>query len=92
MVRDNKNQDRVRAVFRFDKRLPNLSSIFTKNWDIMCKVDIRLKSGFPNHPMICYMRGKNMREELCTAKLPPARARLREQEDGFMRCRDNCRI
>ena len=92
MVRDNKNQDRVRAVFRFDKRLPNLSSIFTKNWDIMCKDDIRLKSVFPNPPMICYTRGKNMREELCTAKLPPARARLREQEDGFMRCRDNCRL
>ena len=43
--------------------------------------------------MICYSRGKNIREELCTAKLPPARSRLRQGENGFRRCRKaGCRM
>ena len=91
-MRDNKNEGRVRAVFKFDKRLPPLSSIFTKNWTIMCGDDVRLKSVFTKPPMICYTRGKNLREELCSAQLPPARARMREQEDGFSRCKKNCRL
>ena len=37
--------------------------------------------------MICYTRGKNIREQ------PQARARVREVEDGFKRCsRSGCRM
>ena len=43
--------------------------------------------------MICYTKGKNIREQLCTAKLPQARARVRDVEDGFKRCsRSGCRM
>jgi hypothetical protein len=87
VVRDNTNEGRVRAVFRFDLRLPNLSAIFHKNWEIMVSEDVRLNSVFPKPPMICYTRGKNIREQLCTAKLPQARTGIREVEDGFKRCR-----
>ena len=52
VVRNNDNEGRVRGVFKFDKRLPHLSSIFTKNWNIMCGDDIRLRSVFPKPPMI----------------------------------------
>ena len=58
----------------------------------MCEDDIRLRSVFPKPPMICYTRSKNLREELITAQLPSPRARLREQEDGFTRCKKNCRL
>ena len=92
-MRNNKNQGRVRALFKFDMRMPNLSAIFTKHWRTMVSEDIRLLSVFPEPPMICYSRGKNIREELCTAKLPLARARLRQGEDGFRRCRKaGCRM
>jgi hypothetical protein len=91
--RENKNEGRVRALFMFDMRLPNLSGIFRKNWQTMVSEDIRLQSVFPQPPMVCYSREKNIREQLCQAKLPPARARLREVEDGFKRCgKSSCRL
>jgi hypothetical protein len=93
VTRANENEGRVRAIFRFDMRLPNLSAIFKKNWQTMLSEDIRLKTVFPDPPMLCYTREKNIREALCTAKLPPARARLRDGEDGFKRCsKPSCRL
>ena len=81
----------VRAIFRFDRRLPNLSDIFRKNWETMVQDDRRLLGPFPSPPMICYTRGKNLREELCRAKIPRARLR-RGEEPGFRRCtRPACR-
>ena len=44
VVRADTNEGRVRAVFRFDLRLPNLSGIFHKNCEIMVAEDGRLKS------------------------------------------------
>jgi hypothetical protein len=95
VVRVDMSKDRVRAVFRFDMRLPNLSAIFRKNWQTMVSDDLRLHPVYPKPPMICYTRGKNQREELCRAKLPPARTRVtaRGQEDGFRKCgRARCRL
>ena len=51
----------------------------------MVSDDSRLKKVFPLPPMICYRRGKNLREVICRAKLPPARAR--RTDTGFKRCR-----
>ena len=93
VVRVNENEGRVRAMFRFDMRLPNLSGIFRKNWQLMVAEDVRLKSVFPRPPMVCYTRGDNIRDSLCTAKLPLARARMRETEEGFKRCgKPSCRL
>ena len=87
------SEGRVRAMFRFDRRLPNLSSIFVKHWKTMLEEDSRLKPVFEKPPMVCYSRGRNIREKLCTAKLPPPRRNLRQQEDGFRRCnRSGCRL
>ena len=52
---------RVRAVFKFDRRLPNLDSIFRTIWQIMVKDDQRLLGAFPEPPMICFRRGQNVR-------------------------------
>ena len=90
--RPDSSRDRVRAVFKFDRRLPNLSAIFRRNWQTMTSEDRRLLGPFPNPPMICYTRGNNLREELCRARLPPARMR-RNEEPGFRRCmRPACRL
>ena len=41
--------------------------------------------------MVCFTRGKNLREEMCQAKLPPRL--VRPVEDGFKRCgRGKCRL
>ena len=63
-MRDRKNEGRVRAIFKFDRRLPNLSAIFKSNWNTMVSDDIRLRSVIPQPSMVCYSRGKNVREEL----------------------------
>ena len=42
--------------------------------------------------MVCFTRGKNLREEICQAKLPPI-SLARPVEDGFKRCgRSKCRL
>ena len=90
--RADKNSNRVRAVFRYDRRLPNISAILIKNWKTMVEDDRRLKDVFPEPPMACFTRGKNIREEVCRAMLPPARMG-RQLEDGFKRCgRASCRL
>ena len=99
VVREDQTQDRVRAIFRYDKRLPDLSGIFRKNWQTMVSDDQRLLSVFPKPPMICFSRAKNQREELCQAKLPPHRTAMATRTgpghsgDGFKRCgRSRCRL
>ena len=93
VVRVSENEKRVRAMFRFDMRLLKLSAIFRKNWELMVAENIRLKSVFPQTTMVCYTRGRNIREDLCKAKLPPARARMRDVEEGFKRCgKAGCRL
>jgi hypothetical protein len=92
VVRENKNSSRVRAVFRYDRRLPDVSTILRRNWKTMVSDDIRLLKVFPEPPMVCFTRGKNLREEVCQAKLPPIRL-ARPVEDGFKRCgRGSCRL
>ena len=85
VVQTDKNKNRVRAVFRFDRRLPDIASILRKIWKTMVSDDIRLLNVFPEPPMVCFTRGKNLREEVCQAKLPPIRL-ARPVEDGFQRC------
>ena len=85
------NSNRVRAVFKYDRRLPNLSKIFTRNWRTMVEDNRRPKEVFLKPPMVCYQRGMNLREEICQAKLPPPRPN--RQEEGFRRCnRSSCRL
>ena len=63
-----------------------------KNWEIMVGDDKRLLKVFPEPPMVCYTRSKNLREVVCKARLPPARIG-RPAEDGFKRCgRSKCRL
>ena len=85
--------DKVHRETKNDSRLPNLPSIFKKHWKTMIEEDSRLRPVFSKPPMACYSRGRNIREQLCTAKLPPPRSNLRQQEDGFGRCkRSGCRL
>jgi hypothetical protein len=81
----------VRAVFKFDQRLPDLSNILRTNWKTMVEDDSRLLEVFTEPPMVCYKRGRNVRETLCQARLPPGR--MRRAEEGFKRCmQPKCRL
>ena len=68
------NKNSVRAVvFRYDRRLPDVLTILKKNWKTMTSDDTRLVNVFPEPPMVSSTRGKNLREAICPAKLPPLR-------------------
>ena len=97
VVREDSSKGRVRAVLKFDKRLPNVSGILGKNWKTMVEDDTRLLAAFPKPPMVCYSRDKNIREELCQAKLPPVRSNMATRQgdavEGFRRCgKSGCRL
>ena len=92
VVRTDKNSNQARAVFRYDRRLPDISTILKKNWRTMTSDDTRLLKVFPHPPMVFFNRGKNPREKVYQAKLPPLRS-PRQPEDGFKRCgRSRCRL
>ena len=65
---DSQDSHRVGAIFRYDKRLPNLSSIFEKDWQTMVDDDQRLLEVFPDPQMVAL------------GGLPPAR--ISRHEDG----------
>ena len=86
-------QDRVKAVFRYDKRLPDISGIMKRNWKVMVEADQRLLRAFKSPPVVRFTRTRNCREFLCKAKLaPPAKANLRSQDYGFSRCAKGCKM
>ena len=64
--------NRVRFVVRYDPRLPNLRDILCKQWNILTE-DRRMKKVFPEKPLVCYQRVKNLGEILTRARLPPVR-------------------
>ena len=95
VVRIDQKENRVRAVFEYDRRMPNLSGILRTNWQTMVQEDQRLLKVFPQPPMICYTRPKNIKDRLIRAKLPPARTRMvtRDQGEGFKRCNQSgCKL
>ena len=88
------NKDRQhRLVVEYDRRSgPLLSTVLQTNYNQMVARDQRLGRIFPNPPRPAFKRGKNLRELLCRAKLPPVRAQVRTRagdesaRNGLSRC------
>ena len=85
VVREKK-EDRVKAIFKFDKRLPDISGIMKRNYEVMVADDKRLKNVFGAPPMVCYSRGRNNRELLCRAKLPVSRGTMVTRQASSHSC------
>ena len=75
----------------FDPRLPNISNILYRFWKVMTQNPI-LKKIFPDSPMVCFKRPKNLREFLIRAKLPKEVSIRRSARPklGFKHCNHNC--
>ena len=85
--------DRPILSLTFDPRLPNISKILFRHWSVLVK-NPRIKRMFPNPPMICWTRPKNLREKLVRAKLP-SKTKSRKSERsklGFKHCNRNCNM
>ena len=81
-----------RLVVEYDRRSsPALVTVLEANYQQMVGKDQRLARIFPRSPRPAYKRGKNIKELLCCARLPPARrmnTRTEGQEarNGLTRC------
>ena len=81
-----------RLIVEYDRRSsPALAAVLETNYQQMVARDQRLGRTFPNTPKPAFRRGKNIKELLCRAKLPPVRriaTRAGEQEarSGLSRC------
>ena len=92
MVREDKNLGRVHYTITYDPKLPHLPAILGRNWRVMVDTDPRLTRAFPKPPMVCLKRGKNLREELVRAQLPPRLGRVdtraaEGRKAGFTSCK-----
>ena len=76
---------------QYDPRLPNISNILYRFWKVMT-VNPIMKKIFPEPPMVCWTRPKNLREYLIRAKLPREVTvrRSRRNNTGFRHCDRDC--
>ena len=90
---EKKTVKRVVLSLQFDPRLPNISNILFRFWKVMTQ-NPHLKRTFPEAPMICWTRPKNLRDYLIKAKLPPIITERRSDRDknGFSHCGRNCKM
>ena len=81
-----------RLVITYDRRSsPALGSVLRNNYEQMVRQTLRTGRTFPKTPRPVYRRGKNLKDILCRAKLPPKRpVRTRAAEatnhNGLTRC------
>ena len=76
---------------QYDPRLPNITNILFRFWKVMIQNPV-LKSTFPQAPMVCWKRPKNLREHLIRAKLPKQITvrKSSRQKLGFKHCQSKC--
>ena len=92
-VKDDEDTSSPKLIVEFDPRTtPSFQNILSKNYQGMLDLDSRMKKVFPNCPKVMNKRGKNMKEMLCRAKLPPKLSTMRTRSSaaarraGFRRC------
>ena len=77
-------------IVEYDRRSsPALASVLENNYQQMVSKDQRLGRIFPKPPKPTYKRGKNIKELLCRAKVPPMRRTIPTRaggQDGLTRC------
>ena len=85
---EKKDVQRIVLSLPYDPRLPKISNILYRFWTVMIK-NPRLKRIFPQAPMICWTRPKNIREMLVKAKLPKfaVSRKSKRQVFGFKHCK-----
>ena len=60
-------QNRIPVSINYNRYLPNISKIITKNWNIL-QISPTLQNVFDKKPMITYKRNKNLDEEVTLYK------------------------
>ena len=92
----SKDDDKIQTpklIIEYDPRTtPTFQGILKQNYKGMLDMDSRVGKAFPRCPQVVYKRGKNVKEMLCRAKLPPrlntmrTRTTASTRRSGFRRC------
>lgn len=86
----NRTTNKITFVIPFDPRLPKISQITRKHFELM-KKDSLCAEIFKDGVQVAYKRPQNIRDILCRATLPPLRARSANRaEKGWKTC-FNCK-
>ena len=85
-VEFDRSNNKVTFVMPFDPRLPKISSITKRHFDLM-KEDPICEEIFKDGVQMAYKRSKNIKEILCRATLPPIGPRTSNRTlNGWKKC------
>ena len=76
-------------VITYHPKLPSITNITRKHWNVMCDDSPKLKKCFPNPPVVAYKRHKNLRDLLIRSKVQTRRSSKRIL-GGFKTCGRAC--
>ena len=78
-------------VITYHPKLPSITNITRKHWNVMCDDSPKLKRCFPNPPVVAYKRHKNLRDLLIRSKVQTRRSSKRII-GGFKICGRMCTL
>ena len=84
-VERRNDSGKVTFVIKFDPRLPKVSEILHKNFNVM-KRDPEMRDVFEQGTQVAYKRHKNLRDTLCRATIYPISSKPSREQKGFKRC------
>ena len=93
-LKDDDKLSTPKLIVEYNPRTtPTFQGILKQNYQSMLDMDSRMKKVFPTGPKVVNKRGKNVKEMLCRAKIPPklsttmrTRSTAASRRAGFRRC------
>ena len=91
--KEKTRSNRIPLIVTFNKSLPNLNQIVNSTWDHLM-INPTTAAKFPQKPMVCYKRNKNLRDLIGQTKISKGKV-VRKREVNRGRCtpcngRSNC--
>ena len=91
VVKNSENEDKKPPfVITYHPKLPSITNITRKHWNVMCDDSPKLRRCFPNPPVVAYKRHKNLRDLLIRSKVQTRRSSKRKILGGFKICGRMC--
>ena len=88
VVRENVS-DKVTFIIMFDPRLPSVSQIVKKHFEVM-RFDPHLNRVFESGAQVAYSRYKNINDLICRSTLYPIKRRPTREQVGWRVCSKQC--
>jgi hypothetical protein len=86
--KERKTENRVPLVITYNRRLPKLKEIMDESWKLL-GINNSVREKFPEKPLICYRRNRNLRDILGQTRISRGKVIVRKPEmvGGCSPCR-----